>query len=37
MPSADVADGGRAGNKGSIFPQYIPYFIAVIQGNRIKN
>jgi hypothetical protein len=30
MPPADVADGGRAGNKVSIFPQYIPYFTPVV-------
>jgi hypothetical protein len=27
IPPADV---GLAGNRGSIFPQYIPYFIAVV-------
>jgi hypothetical protein len=30
MPPADVVDGGWTGNKGSVFPQYIPYFIAVV-------
>jgi hypothetical protein len=30
MPPADVADGDRAGNRGSIFPQYIPYFTAAV-------
>jgi hypothetical protein len=30
MPPADVADGCRAGNRGGIFPQYIPYFTAVV-------
>jgi hypothetical protein len=30
MSPAEVADGCRAGNKGGIFPQYIPYFTAIV-------
>jgi hypothetical protein len=30
MPPADIADGGRAGNKSSISQQYLPCFTAVV-------